>query len=70
MLEKRILDPQRVRKITGSFAFVEHRFLSTAPHKQGAKISCSDSPGFRSIGHDFSNGFGRPFKRMCVVVPF
>lgn len=27
MLEKRILDPHRVRKITGSFAFVEHRFL-------------------------------------------
>lgn len=27
MIEKRILCPQRVRKIEGSFAFVEHRFL-------------------------------------------
>ena len=27
MLEKRILCPERVRKIEGSFAFIEHRFL-------------------------------------------
>jgi len=27
MIEKRILSPERVRKIGGSFAFVEHRFL-------------------------------------------
>lgn len=27
MIEKRILRPERVRKIEGSFAFVEHRFL-------------------------------------------
>ena len=27
MIEKRILCPERVRKITGSFAFIEHRFL-------------------------------------------
>lgn len=27
MIEKRILCPDRVRKIGGSFAFVEHRFL-------------------------------------------
>ncbi|MDH3599913.1 MAG: hypothetical protein OEU26_09790 [Candidatus Tectomicrobia bacterium] len=27
MIEKHPLDPQRVRKITGSFAFLEHRFL-------------------------------------------
>jgi hypothetical protein len=27
MIEKRILCPERVRKIEGSFAFVEHRFL-------------------------------------------
>jgi hypothetical protein len=27
MIEKRILCPERVRKIGGSFAFVEHRFL-------------------------------------------
>jgi len=28
MIEKTPLCPQRVRKITGSFAFIEHRFLS------------------------------------------
>ena len=28
MIEKRILCPERVRKIAGSFAFIEHRFLS------------------------------------------
>jgi hypothetical protein len=27
MIEKRILCPERVRKIQGSFAFIEHRFL-------------------------------------------
>ena len=27
MIEKRILCPERVRKIAGSFAFIEHRFL-------------------------------------------
>jgi hypothetical protein len=27
MIEKRVLSPERVRKITGSFAFIEHRFL-------------------------------------------
>ena len=27
MIEKRILCPERVRRIEGSFAFVEHRFL-------------------------------------------
>ena len=27
MIEKRILCPERVRKIEGSFAFIEHRFL-------------------------------------------
>ena len=27
MIDKRILCPERVRKIEGSFAFVEHRFL-------------------------------------------
>jgi hypothetical protein len=27
MIEKTPLSPQRVRKITGSFAFIEHRFL-------------------------------------------
>lgn len=27
MIEKQPLDPERVRKITGSFAFIEHRFL-------------------------------------------
>jgi hypothetical protein len=27
MIEKSLLCPQRVRKITGSFAFIEHRFL-------------------------------------------
>jgi hypothetical protein len=27
MIEKRILCPERVRKIEGSFGFVEHRFL-------------------------------------------
>jgi hypothetical protein len=27
MIEKSPLDPERVRKITGSFAFLEHRFL-------------------------------------------
>jgi hypothetical protein len=27
MIEKTPLHPQRVRKITGSFAFIEHRFL-------------------------------------------
>ena len=27
MMEKRILCPERVRKIEGSFAFVQHRFL-------------------------------------------
>lgn len=27
MIEKKPLDPDRVRKITGSFAFIEHRFL-------------------------------------------
>gem|GEM_PF-6030303 len=29
MIEKRILCPERVRKIEGSFAFVEHRFLNS-----------------------------------------
>ena len=27
MIEKKPLYPQRIRKITGSFAFIEHRFL-------------------------------------------
>lgn len=27
MIEKQPLDPERVRQITGSFAFIEHRFL-------------------------------------------
>lgn len=27
MIAKRLLAPERVRKITGSFAFIEHRFL-------------------------------------------
>jgi hypothetical protein len=27
MIEKSPLCPERVRKITGSFAFIEHRFL-------------------------------------------
>jgi hypothetical protein len=27
MIEKKPLDPDRIRKITGSFAFIEHRFL-------------------------------------------
>ena len=27
MIEKTPLSPQRIRKITGSFAFIEHRFL-------------------------------------------
>ena len=27
MIEKQPLDPERVRTITGSFAFIEHRFL-------------------------------------------
>ena len=27
MIEKHPLDPQRLRKISGSFAFIEHRFL-------------------------------------------
>ena len=27
MIEKKVLVPQRVRKISGSFAFIEHRFL-------------------------------------------
>ena len=27
MIEKRPLCPERIRKITGSFAFIEHRFL-------------------------------------------
>lgn len=27
MIEKKTLVPQRVRRITGSFAFIEHRFL-------------------------------------------
>lgn len=27
MIKKRLLNPQRIRKIEGSFAFIEHRFL-------------------------------------------
>jgi hypothetical protein len=27
MIEKKPLIPDRIRKITGSFAFIEHRFL-------------------------------------------
>jgi len=27
MIERKILNPQRIRKIQGSFAFIEHRFL-------------------------------------------
>ncbi len=27
MIERKVLNPQRTRKISGSFAFVEHRFL-------------------------------------------
>lgn len=27
MIQKKILNPERVRKINGSFAFIEHRFL-------------------------------------------
>ncbi len=27
MIQKKILDPERVRKINGSFAFIEHKFL-------------------------------------------
>jgi len=27
MIEKRVLNPQRLRRLTGSFAFIEHRFL-------------------------------------------
>ena len=39
MIEKQPLDPERVRQITGSFAFIEHRFLrdgfwsSLSPHE-------------------------------------
>ena len=39
MIEKQPLDAERVRKITGSFAFIEHRFLrdgfwsSLSPHE-------------------------------------
>jgi hypothetical protein len=38
MIEKRILCPERVRRIGGSFAFIEHRFL-----RDGF---------FASLGHD------------------
>jgi hypothetical protein len=27
MMKKKVLDPDRIRKINGSFAFIEHRFL-------------------------------------------
>jgi len=27
MIQKKILNPERIRRITGSFAFIEHRFL-------------------------------------------
>ena len=27
MIEKRVLKPERIRQITGTFAFIEHRFL-------------------------------------------
>lgn len=27
MIERRPINPERVRKITGSFSFIEHRFL-------------------------------------------
>jgi hypothetical protein len=29
MIQKRILVPERIRKINGSFAFIEHRFMKT-----------------------------------------
>jgi hypothetical protein len=32
MIEKSPLCPERVRKITGSFAFLEHRFLALYQH--------------------------------------
>jgi len=33
MIEKTPLCPKRVRKIKGSFAFIEHRFLSASIRK-------------------------------------
>ncbi|MBI5604283.1 MAG: hypothetical protein HY879_13120 [Deltaproteobacteria bacterium] len=35
MIDKKPINPLRIRKITGSFAFIEHRFRSfikTLPH--------------------------------------
>ena len=46
MIEKSPLCPERVRKITGSFAFIEHRFVrdgfwsSLSQHELLLYISC------------------------------
>jgi hypothetical protein len=53
MIEKTPLCPERVRKIAGSFAFIEHRFL-----RQGFFLiipQCSISPKFLKLlkrGHE------------------
>ena len=61
MIEKHPLDPERLRKITGSFAFIEHRFLrhgfwsSLSPHElllYGFLVLVADRNGLSYYGYD------------------
>lgn len=61
MIEKQPLDPERVRQITGSFAFIEHRFLrdgfwsSLSPHElllYVFLVVVSDRHGLSYYGYD------------------
>jgi len=61
MIEKRILCPERVRKIEGSFAFIEHRFLRdgfwvSLSHDEALLylllVMASDRAGLSCYGYD------------------
>ena len=69
MIEKRILCPERVRKIAGTFAFIEHRFLrdgffaSLGHHEMllyAFLVLAADRYGISFYGYD----------RICSVLRF
>lgn len=61
MIDKQPLDPERVRKISGSFAFIEHRFLrhgfwsNLSQHElllYGFLVVVADRNGLSYYGYD------------------
>ena len=68
MIEKRPLCPERVRKITGSFAFLEHRFV-----RDGFWTSLSHHELWRSIFLVLvgdRNGLSYDsFDKLCTLLP-